>query len=388
MAEDFRHFTSRILEHWGAAVETDREALEALLPPELAARLGMAEHVRLRFSPQDRNGSAAAPTEGQLLTYGSPVLEKVLSLLTDKGTVAAVELQGLYLKQAAPGPEIERLFQPLNARGKFVSAGAAAVPYGIFNFRYTAVSDEKTEGLVSVALNGRSLAEVSGVAHRWHEVEWRERSQEEGPLASAHPVEAVYQRACRLAQGHISRTLSEFHHSRERRLGRDIQRLQEYYLGMAREIRARLQKKGLSGEEAEREEAKAAAAERELQIKVRDLEDKYAVRAQVSFVSFLSLAMPVLTACVSYQRRQAFRELTFFWNSLLKEWEALACEACGENTFAFSLCDEKLHVTCAPCSRPCSLCGRRFCSACHSQGCPACASVKQVKQKQERRINR
>jgi hypothetical protein len=372
MAEDLLHFTCHLFEHCGAAVEADEEGVEVLLPPELATRLGVGEHVRFRFAPQDRNGAGVLPADEQLITYGSPALEKVLSLVADRGTVAAVELKGLYLKQAAPGPEIERLFQPLNARGRFVSASTAIVPYGVFNFRYTAVSDEKKEGLVSVALNFKSLAEVGGIAHRWHEAEWQERAIPEGALAFTHPVEKTYQQACRLTQRHITITLSEFHHSRERRLGRDIQRLEEYYLGIAQEIRTRLRKKGLGGEEAEREEAKATAAERELKLKIRDLEDKYAVRVQVTFVSLLYVELPVLTARVSYQRRQAFRELDFFWNPLLKEWEALACEACGENTFAFSLCDEWQHVACASCSHPCPTCGRRFCPACHRQGCPAC----------------
>jgi hypothetical protein len=376
MAEDLLHFTCRLFEHCGAAVEAAGEGVEALLPPELAACLGMGEHVRFRFSPQDRNGAGVSPADEQLVTYGSPALEKVLSLVADSGTVAAVELKGLYLKQAAPGPELERLFQPLNARGRFVSASTAIVPYGVFNFRYTAVSDEKKEGLVSVALNFRSLVEVAGVAYRWHEVEWQERALPEGSLTFPHPVEKIYQQACHLAQRHITIPLREFHHSRERRLGRDIQRLEEYYLGMAQEIRTRRQKKGLSGEEAEREEAKAVAAERELTLKIRDLEDKYAVRVQVAFVSLLYVELPILTARVSYQRRQAFRDLDFFWNPLLKEWEALACEACGENTFAFSLCDERQHIACASCSHPCPACGRRFCPACHRQGCPACRKGK------------
>lgn len=148
-----------------------------------------------------------------------------------------------------------------------------------------------------------------------------------------------------------------------------------------KEIRARLQKKGLSGTtEAEKEEAKAAAAERELQSKIHDLEEKYAVRVQVSFVNVLYVTLPVLLARMSYQRRQAFRELSFFWNPLLKDWEPLACEGCRENTFAFSLCDDKQHLTCADCSHPCPTCERRFCSACQRQGCRGCrkASLKPV----------
>jgi hypothetical protein len=383
MAQELLHFTCRILEHRGAAIETKGEEVEALLPPELASQLGVGEHARFHFSPhlsEASDHSQAPSTDGVraqglaplLITYGSPTLEKILSLLADRGRAAAVEFKGLYLKQAAPGPEIERIFQPLNARGRLVSAGGAIVPYGIFNFRYTAVSDEKKEGLISVALNFRSLAEVPGVVPRWQEEEWRGRPMKEGPLAFDHPLEKIYQRACCPAQRHITLALSEFRQSRERRLGRDIQRLEEYYLGIAQEIRIRLQKKGLSGEEAKREEAKAVAAERELRTKTRDLEEKYAVRVHVSLVSLLYLELQVLMALVSYQRRQSFRELAFFWNPLFKEWEPLACEACGENTFAFSLCDERRHVACTGCSRPCPACGRRFCPACHPQGCPAC----------------
>jgi len=188
----------------------------------------------------------------------------------------------------------------------------------------------------------------------------------------SHPVPRIYRRASSIAQRQIRRVLQDFHQSRERRLERDVQRLEEYYLGMATEIRRRVQKKGLGGEEAEREEVKASAAERELGLKVHDLQDKYAVRVQVSCISVLWVLVPVLHATMSYQRRQAFREVPVFWNPVLKEWEAVACEGCGENTFAFSLCDDKQHLSCASCGQPCPTCGRRFCRGCQPRGCPSC----------------
>ena len=371
MAEDVAAFTTQVLEHWGALVEAKGSVIEALLPEEVATRLQVREEVRFRFAVADGNGTEEA-TEAQLVTYGSPVLEKILAGLATQGKGAAVALQGLYLKQVAPGPEVEQMFQPLNARGKCVGVETTVVPYGIFNFRYTAVSDEKTEGIVAVAVNSRSLAEVASVAHRWREAEWHERSVLEVLSTIPHPVLLLYRRASGVAQRQISRVLRDFHQSRERRLERDVQRLDEYYLGIAKEIRGRLHKKGLVGEEAEREEVKASAAERELGLKIHDLQDKYAVRVRVAYISVLWVLLPVLQATMSYQRRQAFREFPVFWNPLLKEWEAVACEGCGENTFAVSLCDDKQHLSCAMCSQPCPTCGRRFCRGCQPRGCPTC----------------
>jgi len=371
MAEDLAAFTTQVLEHWGALVEAKGNAIEALLPEAVATRLQVPEEVRFRFAAANGTGTEEA-TDAQLVTYGSPVLEKIVAGLAAHGSVAVVALQGLYLKQVTPGPDIEQMFPPLNARGKCVKVEPTMVPYGIFNFRYTAVSDEKTEGIVAVAVNARSLAEVAPVAHRWREAEWQERSVHEVLSTISHPLPQLYRRAKSVAQRQIRRVLQDFHQSRERRLERDRQRLEAYYLGIAQEIRGRLQKKGLGGTEAEREEGKARAAERELLLKVHELQDKYAVRVQVATISVLWVLLPVLHATMAYQRRQAVREVPVFWNPLLKEWEAVACEGCRENTFAVSLCDDKQHLSCAVCSQPCPTCGRRFCRGCQPRGCPTC----------------
>lgn len=321
----------------------------------MAQRLGLGEHILLSAFPESPRGIP--------ITYGSPVLEAIVGLAEGLGQASAVSLGHLYLKRADPASEVERTFHPLNSRAKGLEAKETIGAYWIFHFRYTALSDE---------VKGETLAEVRGLEERWPEGDLEEKGAPGELGDSSKPLAEVYRRARLLAQARINEHLKEFYQNRERRLHRDTLRLEEYYRDLAREIRSHIEKKGLGGEERAREEAKARAAEIELQVKIRELQEKYAVSVRASLVSLLHVRLPVLQVRALYQRRREVRELALFWNPLLKAWEPLGCEACGEGTFAFSLCDERLHIACALCSRPCPACGHRFCPACHLKGCPSC----------------
>lgn len=369
--DELLDFTRLILERHGALIERGEDALEALLPKELAQRLGLGEHVLLSASPASAEPRRGESPRGIPITYGSPVLEAIVGLAEGLGQASAVSLGRLYLKRADPASEVERTFHPLNSRAKGLEAKETMGAYWIFHFRYAALSDERQEGIVSMTVNGETLAEVRGLEERWPEGDLEEEGAP-GERGDSQPLAEVYRRACLLAQTRINEHLKEFYQSRERRLHRDTLRLEEYYRDLAREIRSRIEKKKLEGKERAGEEAKARAAEIELQVKVRELEEKYAVSVRASLVSVLHVRLPVLRVRALYQRRREVRELALFWNPLLKAWEPLGCEACGEGTFAFSLCDERLHVACALCSRPCPACGHRFCPACHLKGCPSC----------------
>lgn len=350
------------LELSGAAVEKSGEYIEALIPPETATILHTNELARLYFSPDQ------ARQDGELVNLQSDFLDRLFALMQNTGNYAQLSLQNLYLKQSTRQAADQR-FQVLNGLGQALDAIERRLAYLQFNFKYTAVSDEKKEGLVSAIINEHTLANASDMIAP---IEWAEFS-ESSPQADlpAQPFENVYAAASRAAEAVIHRELAEFHKSLNRRLQRDIGRLTEYYQSLAAEVRRKIERRGLAGKERDDEEARIRATTLELERKLTDQREKYAMKVNVEPINLLRLVMPVMAVNFSVRFRKAAREMQLIWNPLTKDFEALVCQGCAAGVFRFFICAETLHVVCAHCFK-CANCQRNICRACHPGKCPKC----------------
>src|SRR5947209_6533669 len=139
-----RRFAQRLLEYDGALVEAIEPAgLEAMLPAEAQLTLHAPEFIRLGFA-------AELPPNAQRVSLESDWLERFDLLLGGNGQ---------YLKSITPipapplaGPErlVEHRVNLLNAVFKFLTVTPGWTRYLILVFRYTAISDEKREGIIKL----------------------------------------------------------------------------------------------------------------------------------------------------------------------------------------------------------------------------------------------
>jgi len=353
---------AEVLELSGAAVEKNGEYIEALVPAAAAELLRTNELTKLYFSP-DR-----AQQDGELVTFQSDFLDRLFVLMQNTGNYAQLSVQNLYLKQSTRQAADQR-FQVLNGLGHALDAIERRLSYIQCNFKYTAVSDEKKEGLLSTIINEHTLANASDMIAP---LEWAEFS-ESSPQADlpVQPFANIYTAASRAAEFVIHRELAEFHKSLNRRLQRDIGRLTEYYQSLAAEIRRKIERRGLAGKEREDEEARLRATAMELERKLTDQREKYAMKINVEPINFLRIFMPVMAVNFAVRFRKAAREIHLIWNPLAKDFEALVCQGCAAGVFRFFICEEKLHVVCANCFK-CANCQRNMCRACHPGKCPKC----------------
>lgn len=353
---------AEVLELSGAAVERNGEYLEALVPESVSKVLHTPELARLYF-----NAEHSQP-DGELVTFQSDFVDRLFVLMQGTGNYAHVTLRDLYLKQSTKSAAEQR-FQVLNGLGHALDAIERILSYAQFNFRYTAVSDEKKEGLVSVIVNEQTLAEVSDMAAHLGWVESAETAHHAD--LPAQPFQAIYAAACRSTETVIRRELAEFHKSLNRRLQRDLDRLTEYYDSLAAEIRRKIARRGLEGKEREDEESRLRATALELERKISDQREKYAMKINVEPVNLMRLFMPVMAVNYEVRFRKAVREIPLVWNPLTKDFEAPPCQGCASGIHHFYVCEDKLHTVCTNCFK-CEHCGRNVCRACHARKCPKC----------------
>jgi hypothetical protein len=362
MSKQLLGTVAEVLELSGAVVEKNGEHLEALVPEGVATILHTSEMVKLYFNPE------RAKQDGELVTFQSDFIDRLFALMHGTGNYAHLTLHNLYLKQSTRSTAEQR-FQVLNGLGHALDATERILSYAQLNFKYTAVSDEKKEGLVSAIINEHTLAEVSDIAAQLGWVESAEASHHAD--LPAQPFQAVFAAACRSAEAVIRRELAEFHKSLNRRLQRDIDRLTEYYESLVAEIRRKIERRSLEGKEREDEESRIRATALERERKITDQREKYAIKVNVEPVNFLRLFVPVMVVNFEVRFRKAAREIPLVWNSLAKDFETLVCQGCQAGLYRFYICEDKLHAVCAECFK-CAGCGRNVCRACHPKKCPKC----------------
>lgn len=353
---------AEVLELSGAAVERNGEYLEALVPEGVAKVLHTPELARLYF-----NAEHSKP-DGELVTFQSDFVDRLFVLMQGTGNYAHLTLRDLYLKQSTKSAAEQR-FQVLNGLGHALEAIERVLSYAQFNFKYTAVSDEKKDGLVSVIVNEQTLAEVSDMAAQLGWVEAAETVHHAD--LPAQPFQAIYAAACRSTETVIRRELADFHKSLNRRLQRDVDRLTEYYESLSAEIRRKIERRGLEGKEREDEESRLRATDLEMERKITDQREKYAMKINVEPVNLMRLFMPVMVVNYEVRFRKAVREMPLVWNPLTKDFEAPACQGCASGIHHFYICEDKLHAVCADCFK-CEKCTRNVCRACHARKCPKC----------------
>jgi hypothetical protein len=66
------------------------------------------------------------------------------------------------------------------------------------------------------------------------------------------------------------------------------------------------------------------------------------------------------------KRRKKERRISVIYNLLSKDFDPMACEACGTETYSPGFCDHSLHLLCPAC----------LASFAHKKTCPRCCGRK------------
>jgi hypothetical protein len=374
-----RDFVAEVLEVEGSAVEAvEPNGLEVLAPEPLRAAMGWPELVRLGFGAELPVGAAAVGFEGDWL-------DRFGALLGDRGRWAERQF-------VLPGPppriyDPERLLDHAidfpNGVWRLQEVSAAWTRCLLLAFRYTAVSDEKREGLVWLGFNQGTGAVIDDFTPRLREllaaeVEWQvpdpEVRRAAGPGWDASNLEA---RVPPLLRYRVRLEVEPFLGAMRRRLDRDRNRIHEYHNDLHHAAQKKLAAlAGSAGEKAEsdrkREMLRIAAIEREYAAKLGDLRHNYALRVSVDWVQGLELFVPVQRFQVLVKRRKGEKLMRLDWHPAVRLMETPPSDwglSIGRSRL---VCDDQLHITGPAGQSPCPSCGRAWCRACYPTACRRC----------------
>lgn len=376
--ETLRDFVAELLESQGAAIETlEPDGLEVLTPPVLRNALGWPELARLGFGAELRDQAMRIGLEGDWL-------DRFGGLLGENGCWAERQMASANTPVLGDAQRLlDHAIELPNAVCRFHSVSATWTRCLILTFRYTALSDEKRQGLARLGLNLGTGAVLDEVSTRLRAAladddDWRLPEPEVLRAAGSTWDSALLaSRLQPLLDDRLRSELEPFLRAMRRRLDRDRARVHTYHDDLRSGSLKRLAAiAGRDGEKAEadrrRESLRVATIEREYRAKLDDLRHNYALRVSAEWVQALELFVPVQRLDVVIRRRKGERRIQFDWHPIARLAEAPPCDWGLGLSRVRLVCDEKLHLTEPAGQAPCVACGKAWCRACHPSSCPRC----------------
>ena len=383
---ELQEFVGGILERHGAVVEDcAADGLDVLSPPAIQRVMRWREFERLDFRGSLQELSA--PAESLRIGLEGDWLERFGGLLGDCGhwTERVLALPDVPGMPNDPERMLGRVLDLPNAVWRLQGHRPATARCLVLCFRYTAVSDEKREGLIWLGFNQSTGAAIDSIVARLLpaipcEAEWRapDAAMREGTQRwNAATLET---RLRPLLEHRVRQELDPFLHAMRRRLERDRARVHAYHDELWASSQTRLSVLADSpGEKAEagrrRERLRIAAVEREYRNKLADLAHNYALRVSVEWVQALELYVPVQRFDLVIRRRKGERRIALDWHPLARAAEPPLCDWGAGLDGVRLACDDKLHLTEPQGQSACTACGKPFCRACHTSACPRCAAT-------------
>lgn len=355
-------FVRELFEINNAVVETPHDdVLEVLLPVEVYNKTPFKEYEKFYFD------SEKAGDKGKLISFHTDVFDSFYQMLGGRGYAGLVELPEGHLKSLGLEQAVKESLVFTNGIFRFQKREEKKISYLFVNFLYTAVSDDKKEGIVQQVVNEYTLAGID-----WScPLSKIETENPSGERIIAHSVKEPLQRASLIVQNKVRGLLVDFEKKLNHYLNRDIQRLNDYYGTIESEIRKKIVKKNLTKTEKEKELSRVKATRNELSRKVRDQKDRYKMRIELQPINVLRVAATVIVLSLTLHRKKQSREVDFIWNPFLKQVEPLSCESCFVPTKVFTFCDDMVHIICRNCAT-CKRCGKLNCRVCSQNKCSRC----------------
>ena len=384
---ELRDFVADLLESRGAVIEAlEPDGLEVLTPAPVQKTMGWPELVRLGFSAERGRDAIPIGLEGDWL-------DRFGALLAEEGRWSEREARPAAAVPAPGNPEavLERALELTNAVWRFRGMTATWTRCLMLAFRYSAVSDEKRDGLIWIGLNLGTGAVVSDILARLRSTlaqttEWQVPDDATRLAAGSGWSAATLEARVRpLLDLQVRDSIAPFLRAMGRRLERDRNRVHAYHNDLRNASLQRLAALARSeGERAEadrrRETLRVEAVEREYRAKLDDLRHNYALRVTVEWVQALDLYVPVQRFEVLIRRRKGERRIQLDWHPLAKTAELPLCEAGLGLDRVRAVCDDKLHLTEPAGQGPCPSCGKTYCRACFTIACPRCGYATNVHQ--------
>jgi hypothetical protein len=335
---DLRAFAVDLFEHSGGVADWPAtEASGAVLVPPEVARAAHLPGEEFALGETAAPGTLQVSLAGEFLDAAARVLDVAVPR---DGSFSIPER---YLTSRDLTEKIDRTFGWQNARARYSTAEPALVEYHRWTLLGSLRSEDVWEALFHIGVNAESQAvvELPDV--------FREPDLRGDEWASEWDDPTTYATAIAEGKRRLMNASAEFVHRIEQRLERDRKRLQDYYRALAREA-DRPKRRAAAAPSTDEIAAKKRVVELELRRKLAELNDRYALRAELRPLALARVRLPALAVPIVIQRKQALRDYRLCWNSLIKKFEPLSCSRCRRGTFSAMFTNETVDLLCQACA--------------------------------------
>jgi len=364
---ELRAFFTQLLSRHDCLVEEVGDAgLRVLFPRDIQESLRVGELEVFNLPRGD--GQSLSLVHG-----GRDFIEVLEPLAFSAGLFSAVAFPRLTFPVKDPEGFLASHLTIQNGVFRLKGAKPGRCSYLVIHFRMVATADTRSERLVAVTVNEQTRTIPVGMEAQLPYL-FNQKGSEgwDGVCAPGSSADFTFSESLETAsdpgltlpatreQAQIAarEIFHDFINNLNRRLERDLTRLQQYYLTMAGEIEKRFQKKGHNPEERERSTSRLEATKADYFKKIQDARDKYALEIVMEPVSALCVDLPVTMMEVVLQRRKESRLVLIPVNPITRSLESLVCGKCRKAVLNFHLCDS-LHILCPACFPDCPVCKKK-----------------------------
>ncbi len=313
-----------IKSHGGEAVNNE-QGLEALLPEELAVELSAPEYLKLQFGADSK--------DDHRISYGSPLLEKIVNSACRELPIAVCSLNFHYLKTQGFNRLIKELFAFRNAVGRVEHTARVMTEYILLQCKYLAQSDEQKEGLLAFVFNLETGSGVPEMAWVLDEVEKKFKLNTGKIHFSEKKIKKLLNSVQRNAGPALAPELEPFQASMNRRYRRDVANLDEYYVALQQEMEESLKRPGLSEQLIADRKEKIDLVPDELAKKKDDLFKKYSIKVSLELCGAMLIKTPAVKVLYQASIGRSRTSVSMFYNPATKSMDPLVCRKCKNSTF-------------------------------------------------------
>ncbi len=343
-------FANDLIEESDGVIEwaAGKKTFEALLPDEVQRRLGFSKSLVSISAPLSDEKYEAGESEFIPIGYGTALLERAIPMALEMGQTAAVRMPYLVSRKKS-GLDAGDYFSFPNAAFKEKGSQNSYLDYWLWSFEAVADADERHEAIHHTCISENGVDSpilpelILGQGSSWEPltIEPSEILQED--------LDALFVTACDRTLLRINENLSGFKNMVLRHYARDVQRIKTYFDDLKREMFDEIKRRNLVGEQLTIRKEKIQQLSEEKVAKLAALNDKYRVRLTIQPLTLLLARLPVRRHELLIKRRKGERRIRLVYNLLSREFDAMACEACGADTYSLGFCDDALHLLCSSC---------------------------------------
>ncbi len=368
---DLQQFTIDFFTFWGATITQQgrkkQQRYLVKLPESLVSHFGQPT-LQLCFR------SAELEPGWELLTPGSRIFDRMMSLLDERGAMSHLRLPAHH----SGGERLLRAIHPVNASIANLRMQEEQQYWVLFQWRITYRADDKREELYTIILDeqGNRLPKVGEVQAGATAVDLDQVLRDAEPVLPeqnemGQPLPARLPPMTHLMRLAESARKYAIYHADLRCVGYEAEILPRLYKTLNRLTAYYQQQMEETYDAHDPDGEKRSTLELDLQRKVAEEVENHRLRVDVHLISYAILQAPVATAEVTLYTGGQETSLRVALNRYTGQLHRPHCQSCNQETTKIAI-DRHGHITCDDCLHQCATCQEILCEQCGVAPCPVC----------------